>query len=121
MCSILCLDYTGKKAEFANRIVDELRDLRIIEEAGQKEEDEEENDDEDDELGNDGSESGNSGQGDNDGSSERGDERQISAARVDYPFSFHYKNIENTIRQFDGSVGLFIRKWIEELKKQRHS
>ena len=48
-CSLLCLDYSGEKGELANRIIEGLRDLAIIEEAAGKEEDEDEAEEDDEE------------------------------------------------------------------------
>lgn len=109
ICSVLCLDYAGEKAQLAARIINGLRDLKAIKEAARKEEDEEDDDD-DEEIEDSSNEFKDGEQSDN-------NERQVPAVKVNYPFSFHYKDIENTIRQFDGSVGLLIRKWIEEYEE----
>lgn len=60
VCSILCLDYTGEKANLATRLINGLRDLKVIEEAAQQQEDED-NDDDGDESENEGNESVSSG------------------------------------------------------------
>lgn len=107
MCILLCLDYAGEKADLAARRIDGLCDLKVIKEAARKEEEEE-----DDELENDddGSEAENSRQDENIGG-------QPPARKADCQFSFHFKDIENTVRQFDGSTELSIRRWIDEFEE----
>lgn len=89
VCILLCLDYTGEKTDLATRIINGLCDLEVIKEAARKEEDEEEND----ELENDDddSEAENGRQDDNNGG-------QPPAGKADCQFSFHFRDIENTVR-----------------------
>lgn len=89
--TLLCLDYTGEKADLASRIIDGLRDLEIIREAARKEDDEEEDDDDEDddfEDNNDGNETENNRQSDNIG-------EQPPTKRADCQFAFHFRDIEN--------------------------
>lgn len=113
VCTLLCLDYTGTKADLITRIMDGLRDLRIIKEAARKEEDDEEEvSGGDDEFGDDDddSEAGNSGQDGN-------PERQPAMRKTESQFSFHFRDIENTVRPFEGSTGLSVRRWIDEFEE----
>lgn len=103
-CSLLCLDYSGEKRELANRIIDGLRDLTIIEEAAKKEEDEdeiEEDDEEEPEL---------------EVEENRSVNRVNTTESARCRFSFSFRDIENAVRQFDGETGLLVRKWIEEFE-----
>jgi len=81
-----------------------LRYLRIIEKAARKEEDEDKSDDE---LEDDGDEAEN-----DDAINRRDDsiEGRLPAKKPECQFSFHFKDIENTIRQFDESTGLSVQK-----------
>lgn len=103
--SLLCFDYSGEKGELANRIIDGLRDLTIIEEAAEKEEDEdevEEDDEEEPEL--------------EEVEENRSVNRVNTTESTRCRFSFSFRDIENAVRQFDGETGLPIRKWIEEFE-----
>lgn len=98
-CSLLCLDYSGEKRELANRIIDGLRDLTIIEEAAEKEADEdvvEEDEKEEPEL--------------EEVEENRSVNRVNTTESARCRFSFSFRDIENVVRQFDGETGLPVRK-----------
>lgn len=111
VCNILCLDYTGENAELAARIIDGLHDLGIIMKAAERETEEEENDDENDVV------EDNHGDDEFEDDVEDDNSGQQPARKTGCRFSFHFRDIENTVRQFERNTGLSVRRWIEEFEE----
>lgn len=93
VCTLLCLDYTGRKADLIGRIIDGLRNLQVIKEAAQREEDEERDDDDNNEAEDDDHEVEEDREDNEDARRFRGQDR-----RTGYQFAFHFKDIENAVR-----------------------
>lgn len=50
MCTLLCLDYAGEKADLIIRIIEGLSNLEIVKEGARREDTEEDDDNDEDEL-----------------------------------------------------------------------
>nr|XP_012136355.1 PREDICTED: uncharacterized protein LOC105661967 [Megachile rotundata] len=108
-CNVLGIDFTGSKEEIIVRMCSALMDLNQLVKPNDEEEEKEGEEDDDknaaDEMG-------------NDSGSER--DIEVTPARQqerDVNFAFGFKDMENTLRTFDGSNAYPVEKWIEDFEE----
>lgn len=116
VCNILDLNYEGSKEEIAERICSFLSTLEY-EEDDQNATGEKEEETEDEDLNEDLDEDGHT----NDGSEELAEENEEECARPrpvrKEHFSLTFRDVEDTIRIFDGKDDYPIQRWIEEFEE----
>ena len=117
-CNLLGLDYKGTKDELVYRICSGLMDVNSLQ-AVPNEEEEERSDDENEAEG---SSDEDEGDDDGDGDSGAGSHMSVSSnnnrtsGRKALQFAIHYKDVEDSIRSFDGSDNHYIEKWIADFE-----
>lgn len=114
ICNILAMDYTGTKQEVISRICSGLMDLDQLAREAEEDDNEHGDDDEDEKI---------KGQDDEQGGEkyqprERIPEQVIREQVVLQPqhFSLSYRDVENTIRTFDGTDVYPVERWIDDFE-----
>lgn len=109
-CNILGLDYQGSKNDLIKRVCDGLMDINSLAEIQDDENDALE--DEDEERNDVVNERGSMHDNDNDGEDVRLNAENQRAVR----FTMHYRDVEDSIRSFDGSDSYPVERWIAEFE-----
>ncbi|XP_076548116.1 uncharacterized protein LOC143306050 [Osmia lignaria lignaria] len=122
-CNILGLDYRGSREELIQKVCNALMDINSLVPAHEDEEVTEDEDPDDDRRNNQNEHENGSDPGDDRASaaSIRNEERDDNASRQDRPrrtveFSMNYRDVEDSIRPFDGSGSHAVERWIADFE-----
>lgn len=113
ICNVLAMDYSGTKQEVISRICNGLMDLNQLAHETEKDDyvlDSDEND-EIEEL--------NNGEGNEEHYSKKRVTQQVVQEQMKWQqqhFSLSYKDVENTLRTFDGTDIYPVKRWIDDFE-----
>lgn len=112
ICNVLGLDFSGDKEELRIRIIKSIMDLNSLISNVEHSDDEDEDDDDEGDENNDGDDNNDVEEEEADGSDTGTRNQRQTADDSNIRFTMSFKDVEESIRPFNGSDNYSIERWI---------